>query len=117
MQPVDDQPLRAGQAQPAHPPVEGGAHQPRDIRNQKADVALVVVGQRGFPFSTPRLWLPSILSAGHSTQAMSDGDARDPVALSQRIMIMISIILGSTLYSTTLLIASSLLPQMQGAMA
>ena len=32
-------------------------------------------------------------------------------------MIMISIILGSTLYSTTLLIASSLLPQMQGAMA
>jgi DHA2 family multidrug resistance protein len=48
---------------------------------------------------------------------MSDGDARDPVALSRRIMIMISIILGSTLYSTTLLIASSLLPQMQGAMA
>jgi MFS transporter, DHA2 family, multidrug resistance protein len=32
-------------------------------------------------------------------------------------MIMLSIILGSTLYSTTLLIASTLLPQMQGAMA
>ena len=30
---------------------------------------------------------------------------------------MLSIILGSTLYSTTLLIASTLLPQMQGAMA
>ena len=30
---------------------------------------------------------------------------------------MISIVLGSTLYSTTLLIASTLLPQMQGAMA
>jgi hypothetical protein len=28
-------------------------------------------------------------------------------------MIMLSIILGSTLYSTTLLIASTLLPQMQ----
>ena len=30
---------------------------------------------------------------------------------------MISIVLGSTLYSTTLLIASTLLPQMQGAMS
>ena len=30
---------------------------------------------------------------------------------------MISIVIGSTLYSTTLLIASTLLPQMQGAMA
>ena len=30
---------------------------------------------------------------------------------------MISVVLGSTLYSTTLLIASTLLPQMQGAMA
>src|SRR3977135_4114758 len=31
--------------------------------------------------------------------------------------IMISVVLGSTLYSTTLLIASTLLPQMQGAMS
>src|SRR5438067_13838288 len=30
---------------------------------------------------------------------------------------MISVVLGSTLYSTTLLIASTLLPQMQGAMS
>lgn len=35
----------------------------------------------------------------------------------RRAMIMISVILGSTLYSTTLLIASTLLPQMRGAMA
>src|SRR5437868_1362234 len=41
----------------------------------------------------------------------------DPTTPTRRIMIMISVILGSTLYSTTLLIASSLLPQMQGAMA
>src|SRR5436305_646366 len=41
----------------------------------------------------------------------------DPTTLPRRIMIMISIILGSTLYSTTLLIASTLLPQMQGAMS
>src|SRR2546421_7753356 len=41
----------------------------------------------------------------------------DPTTPTRRIMIMISVILGSTLYSTTLLIASTLLPQMQGAMA
>ena len=31
-------------------------------------------------------------------------------------MLMLAVILGSTLYSTTLLIASTLLPQMQGTM-
>jgi DHA2 family multidrug resistance protein len=35
----------------------------------------------------------------------------------RRLLIMISVMLGSTLYSTTLLIASTLLPKMQGAMA
>src|SRR5437763_9696280 len=39
------------------------------------------------------------------------------VAPTRRIMIMLSIVLGSTLYSTTLLIASTLLPRMQGAMS
>src|SRR4051812_10126136 len=39
------------------------------------------------------------------------------VAPTRRMMIMLSIVLGSTLYSTTLLIASTLLPQMQGAMS
>ena len=34
-----------------------------------------------------------------------------------RVMIMVSVVLGSTLYSTTLLIASAMLPQMQGSMA
>src|ERR1700730_15057590 len=42
---------------------------------------------------------------------------RDPTTPTRRIMIMISVVLGSTLYSTTLLIASTLLPQMQGAMS
>ena len=41
----------------------------------------------------------------------------DPTTPTRRIMIMISVVLGSTLYSTTLLIASTLLRQMQGAMA
>src|SRR5918911_500014 len=41
----------------------------------------------------------------------------DPTTPTRRILIMISVVLGSTLYSTTLLIASTLLPQMQGAMS
>src|SRR5438132_13362974 len=48
---------------------------------------------------------------------MSDDQPVDPVSVPRRTMIMLSIILGSTLYSTTLLIASTLLPQMQGAMS
>jgi len=48
---------------------------------------------------------------------MSDDQPNHPTTVTRRIMIMLAIILGSTLYSTTLLIASTLLPQMQGAMA
>src|SRR6476660_2073795 len=48
---------------------------------------------------------------------MPDDQPIDPVSVPRRIMIMISIGVGSTLYSTTLLIASTLLPQMQGAMS
>lgn len=49
---------------------------------------------------------------------MADSDAAHiPVTATRRVMITISVVLGSTLYSTTLLIASTLLPQMQGAMA
>src|SRR5260370_11584861 len=65
----------------------------------------------------PRLRLPSIPSPRRSIQAMSDDQPNHPTTVTRRIMIMLSIILGSTLYSTTLLIASTLLPQMQGAMA
>src|SRR6202171_5672258 len=50
--------------------------------------------------------------------AEDDIDApKDPTTPTRRIMIMISVVLGSTLYSTTLLIASTLLPQMQGALS
>src|SRR3954452_15208801 len=53
-----------------------------------------------------------------SAIAEHDPDAPvDPTTPTRRIMIMISVVLGSTLYSTTLLIASTLLPQMQGAMS
>ena len=40
-----------------------------------------------------------------------------PTTLTRRWMITTSVVLGSTLYSTTLLIASTLLPQIQGAMS
>src|SRR3954452_299631 len=53
-----------------------------------------------------------------SAIAEHDPDAPvDPTTPTRRIMIMISVVLGSTLYSTTLLIDSTLLPQMQGAMS
>jgi DHA2 family multidrug resistance protein len=39
------------------------------------------------------------------------------LSFSRRVMIMIAVVLGTTLYSTTLLVASAMLPQMQGSMA
>jgi hypothetical protein len=41
MQAIDDKPLRPGKTEPAHAAVERGSHQPRDIGDQKADVAFV----------------------------------------------------------------------------
>jgi DHA2 family multidrug resistance protein len=38
-------------------------------------------------------------------------------SLSRRVLILVAVVLGSTLYATTLLIASTLLPQMQGALS
>jgi DHA2 family multidrug resistance protein len=48
---------------------------------------------------------------------MSDAPAVLDLSLTRRIMIMASVVLGSTLYATTLLVASTLLPQMQGTFA
>ena len=41
----------------------------------------------------------------------------DVFSVSRRILILIMVVMGSTLYATTLLIASTLLPQMQGTMS
>ena len=38
-------------------------------------------------------------------------------SLGRRVLILVMVVLGSTLYATTLLIASTLLPQMQGTMS
>src|SRR3954471_11650987 len=48
---------------------------------------------------------------------MSDEDPSAGLSVAQRVLILIAVVLSSTLYSTTLLIASTLLPQMQGALA
>ena len=52
---------------------------------------------------------------------MSDSPLDSPLvtslSFSRRVLIMAAVILGSTLYSTTLLVASAILPQMQGSMA
>src|SRR5215475_7522391 len=37
--------------------------------------------------------------------------------VARRVLILVMVVLGSTLYATTLLIASTLLPQMQGTMS
>lgn len=52
---------------------------------------------------------------------MADGPQDSPLVAAysfpRRVMIMAAVVLGSTLYSTTLLVASGMLPQMQGSMA
>ena len=48
---------------------------------------------------------------------MSDSELSQSLSLTQRIIILAAVVLGSTLYATTLLVASTLLPQMQGSMA
>ena len=43
--------------------------------------------------------------------------AADEPSTAKRVLILVMVVLGSTLYATTLLIASTLLPQMQGTMS
>ena len=44
-------------------------------------------------------------------------DPAEAFSLGRRVLILVMVVMGSTLYSTTLLIASTLLPQMQGTMS
>jgi MFS transporter, DHA2 family, multidrug resistance protein len=48
---------------------------------------------------------------------MSDAPEVLQLSLLRRVMILAAVVLGSTLYATTLLVASTLLPQMQGSLA
>src|SRR6266705_4767212 len=48
---------------------------------------------------------------------MSAETLAERLSVPRRVLILVMVVLGSTLYSTTLLVASTLLPQMQGAMS
>src|SRR5918996_1139996 len=49
--------------------------------------------------------------------AGSPAEPAEGISVGRRILILIMVVMGSTLYATTLLIASTLLPQMQGTMS
>src|SRR5205809_1609473 len=48
---------------------------------------------------------------------MTPTSLADRLSVSRRVLILVMVVMGATLYSTTLLTASTLLPQMQGAMS
>src|SRR5882724_4257052 len=52
-----------------------------------------------------------------ATDAVPAQSPAEAFSLGHRVLILVMVVMGSTLYSTTLLIASTLLPQMQGTMS
>src|ERR1044071_7400790 len=56
-------------------------------------------------------------SSATTAEAVPSVPTADAYSVSRRILILIMVVLSSTLYATTLLIASTLLPQMQGTMS
>jgi DHA2 family multidrug resistance protein len=57
------------------------------------------------------------MSSSATTADAAPPAAETETSLGRRILILVMVVLGSTLYATTLLIASTLLPQMQGTMS
>ncbi|MBM3621728.1 MAG: DHA2 family efflux MFS transporter permease subunit [Alphaproteobacteria bacterium] len=57
------------------------------------------------------------MTSSPATTPQEQTSPAESFSLGRRVMILIMVVLGSTLYATTLLIASSLLPQMQGTMS
>src|SRR3990167_3207939 len=57
------------------------------------------------------------MSSSATTADAAPAAAETETSLGRRILILVMVVLGSTLYATTLLIASTLLPQMQGTMS
>src|SRR6478736_1287662 len=56
-------------------------------------------------------------SASSVESAAAIPSPADTFSVGRRVLILIMVVMGSTLYATTLLIASTLLPQMQGTMS
>src|SRR5918996_4415417 len=61
--------------------------------------------------------MTSSASAGAPSAVAQPAIPADTFSVGRRLLILIMVVLGSTLYATTLLVASTLLPQMQGAMS
>ena len=61
--------------------------------------------------------MTSSASAGAPTAVAQPANPAETFSVGRRVLILIMVVLGSTLYATTLLVASTLLPQMQGAMS
>src|SRR5881227_1933491 len=57
------------------------------------------------------------MASGATTADAPPVPTADTYSVGRRVLILIMVVLGSTLYATTLLIASTLLPQMQGTMS
>ena len=55
-------------------------------------------------------------SSAQATVAVPASPA-ETFSVGRRVLILVMVVMGSTLYATTLLIASTLLPQMQGTMS
>jgi DHA2 family multidrug resistance protein len=56
-------------------------------------------------------------SSAPAADAIPADSEETSTSLGRRVLILVMVVLGSTLYATTLLIASTLLPQMQGTMS
>src|SRR6188474_2485154 len=61
--------------------------------------------------------MTSSASASAATAVAAPGSPAESFSVGRRVLILVMVVLGSTLYATTLLIASTLLPQMQGTMS
>src|SRR5215211_5004751 len=61
--------------------------------------------------------MTSSASAGAPSASAQPASPAETFSVGRRVLILIMVVMGSTLYATTLLIASTLLPQMQGAMS
>ena len=57
------------------------------------------------------------MSSSATAEISAPVDPAEGFSLGRRVLILVMVVLGSTLYATTLLIASTLLPQMQGTMS
>src|SRR5437762_13593709 len=57
------------------------------------------------------------MTSSAAAPPLEQASPAESLSVGRRVLILIMVVMGSTLYATTLLIASTLLPQMQGTMS